>query len=80
MLKKLCSALNSKDLRVFIKQSNFADNMNVHRQGTVANQIYSQLAATPKTNNTVATAFPVVQKVLPPPKAKTIYTGPVSGT
>lgn len=79
MLKKLCSALSSKDLRVFMKKANLADNMNVHRSGTMANQIYSQLAASPKTNNTVAAAFPVVPKVLPPPKAQSTFRDPFAG-
>ena len=77
MLRKLSSALSSKRLRSFVKRANMAANMNVHRQGTMANQIYSQLAAAPKTNNTVSTAFPVIQKVMPPPKSKSIYTDPL---
>ena len=74
MLRKLSSALSSKRLRNFIKKANMMQNMNVHHQGTMANQIYSQLAARPKTNNRGATQFPQVDRVLPSPPAKSTFS------
>lgn len=73
MLRKLSSELSSKRLRSFIKKANLMENMNVHQSGTMANQIYSQLAAAPKTTNQVANRFPVVQHQLPPPPAASTF-------
>lgn len=67
MLRKLSSAINSKRLRMFLKKEAMFSQMNTHQSGTVANQIYSQLAAAPKTNNTVKVQFPLVQTTMPPP-------------
>lgn len=67
MLRKHSSALSTKRLRSFIKRASLSYNMNTHASGSVANQIYSQLAAAPKTNNRVPAAFPVTPAVLPPP-------------
>lgn len=74
MLRKLSSAINSKRLRMFLKKEAMFSQMNTHQSGTVANQIYSQLAAAPKTNNRVQTQFPLVQTTMPsPPPASSPY-------
>lgn len=72
MLKKLSSALSSKRLRNFIKKGGvpIVEDMNVHQKGTMANQIYSQFAAAPRTNNRVAAQHPLITRQLPPPPAK----------
>ena len=73
MLRKLSSELSSKSLRRFVKKAMIQRHMNVHQDGTIANQVYSQLAANPKTNNRVKAAHPMVQRELPVPPSPTTF-------
>ena len=75
MLRKLSSAVDSRKLRTFVKRANIMQSMNVHQTGTDANLIYGQLAARPKTNNRVATRFPLMDRQLPPPRPASGHLG-----